>query len=109
MRIGEGGGPVGGPIGEAGGLRGRGVRRADPASAEHETEHAPLAAGDAFRLKVQALATRVKEIPEVREDVVAEARRLLDSGELDSQEAYEETAAALLRQIAAYGMPREGR
>lgn len=100
MRIGD----YGGPAKDAGKVRSRGVRRPDRASAERSGRAASLAAGDAFRLQVQELADRVRAMPEVRGDVVEEAQRLLEGGELDTPQAYHDAAAALLKQIAAYGV-----
>jgi len=57
------------------------------------------ALSDGFFAEVERLSARIKEMPEVRADVVAEAKRLINSGELETAEAYDGAAQALLDSV----------
>lgn len=74
-------------------------------SAPDLTRAAPLAgdlgnASDAAAVTpdagTQALANLAASAPEIREDAVAEAKRLLESGQLSSMEAIRRAAEAIL-------------
>ena len=74
-----------------------------PATANKTGHHADQASistesKEAFAV-VRALTERVKQEPEVRQDRVDEARQRLESGELDTAEAFRATAERLLDEI----------
>ena len=74
-----------------------------PATAGKTSHHADQASistesKEAFAV-VRALTERVKAEPEIRQDRVDEARQRLESGVLDSAEAFRATAERLLDEI----------
>lgn len=101
MRVGDGQQPIGG----AGSFQGREVAKPAQVSAEPELppriETSDVVASDRFLKRVSELASRVRAMPEVRSEVVAEAKRLLSSGKLDTAEAFDGAAQSLLKSVAS--------
>jgi anti-sigma28 factor (negative regulator of flagellin synthesis) len=69
-------------------LAGIAARRA----AEQQQQHQPRGGGDQVELSTQSqLMARLKDVPEVRQDLVDQARQRVESGFYDSQQVIEQT------------------
>ena len=98
MRVGDtnsGGRPPVGVNRSSGSGAGR-VDRKNTSSTSNSASAGKSAGGESANSE---LALRLKEIPEVRADVVAEVQQRLRDGELLTREAAEQTAAAILSDL----------
>ena len=78
------------------------VRSASSAESGAEPESSDETTSESASAELSELMVRLRELPDVREDVIAAVEERLKSGELLTPEAAEETARQIMDHLAAH-------